>query len=152
MLAPASRLPVAPSTSPERRVDVVVNTGRSYLAALAPSVDSDPGLGRQLGLAPPHHVVLQRARASVVDHCAVLQRDAAAVREQPLVEGAQPVEIFVDVLAARGFAGIAVGFKRGDDPVDVAGRECTLVRGDDIRPRVAEGLAAAGAGGAGDCR
>ena len=39
----------------------------------------------------PHRddVVLQRARAAVVDDRAVLERDAAAVGEEPLVEGAQ---------------------------------------------------------------
>jgi hypothetical protein len=56
----------------ERRIGVVVDAGRSQLAALTPDVDADPGLRRQLRLAPPHDVVLQRAGAPVVDDRAVL--------------------------------------------------------------------------------
>jgi hypothetical protein len=79
-------------------IGVIVDAGRSQLAALTPNVDGDPGLRRQLRLAPPHDVVLQRARALLVEDCAVLERDAAVVGEQPLVEGAQAVGASVDVL------------------------------------------------------
>ena len=85
--------------------------------------------------APPHDVVLQRARAAVVDEGAVLQRDAAAVREEQLVEGAQTVRAAVDVLAARRLAHVAVGLERRDDRVDVAGRERALVLAHDVRRR-----------------
>ena len=45
---------LVPGTSrgAERRVGVVVDAGRSELAALTPNVDGDPGLRRQLRLAP----------------------------------------------------------------------------------------------------
>ncbi len=57
----------APSRCGERRVDVVVDPRRGELPARTPDVDGDAGLRRQLGRAPAHDVVLQRARAPVVD-------------------------------------------------------------------------------------
>jgi hypothetical protein len=102
------------------------------LAALTPNVDSDAGFRRQLRLAPPHDVVLHRARAPVVDERATFQWDAAVVREQQLIEGAQVVWASVDVLAARRLAGLPVRFERRHDRVDIAGRERTLIFGDDV--------------------
>src|SRR5205823_4746731 len=82
----------------ERRVRVVIDAGRSELAALAPNVDGDPGLRRQLGLAPPHDVVLQGTCALVVRDGAMLKGDATPVREQPLVELPQALGTSVDVV------------------------------------------------------
>jgi hypothetical protein len=53
----------------------------------------------------------------VVDRRAVLQPDAATVREKRLVERAQVVATAVDVLASGGLAGIAVAFEGRDDGV-----------------------------------
>ena len=63
----------------------------------------------------------------------MLQRDAAAVRAQQLVERAQALGAAVDVLAARGLTGVAVRFEGRDDRGDVAGRERALVLGHDAR-------------------
>ena len=91
-----------------------------------------PGLSRQVGLAPPHDVVLERARAPVVDHSAVLERNAAAVREKVLVELAQAVGSPVNVCASGGLARVAVGLERRHDRVDVAGSERALILADDV--------------------
>ena len=63
-----------------RGVDVVVDASRGELSARTPNVDGNPGLWWQLRLAPPHDVVLERARAPVVDDVAVFQRDTAVVQ------------------------------------------------------------------------
>jgi len=91
----SSRIPAIPASgrslrgllhSRERRVDVVVYACCNELATLAPDVDGEPCLRRQLRLAPAYDVVLQRTRARVVDHSAMLRRDSTAIREQMLVE------------------------------------------------------------------
>ena len=63
----------------------------------------------------------------------MLQRDAAVVREQQLVEGAQAVVASVDERRARGLAGIAVGLERRHDRIRVAGGKGARVFGDDVR-------------------
>jgi hypothetical protein len=62
-----------------------------------------------------------------VHESAVLQLDAAAVREQPLVERAQVIAPAVEELAPGGLAGVATRFERRDDRVHVAGRKRALV-------------------------
>ena len=116
----------------KRGVGIVVDADRSEPTALTPNVDSDPGFRRQLGLAPSHDVVLQRARAPVVDDRAKFEWDAAVVREQQLIEGTQAVWASVDVLAARRLAGVPVRFECRHHRVDVAGRERMLIFGDDV--------------------
>src|SRR5439155_3840795 len=82
--------------------------------------------------APGDHVVLQRARTSVVRDGTVLQRDAATVREEQLVERAQLVRAAVDVAIAGRLAHVTVRLEGCDGRFDVAGREGTLVVADDV--------------------
>src|SRR5262249_22530851 len=106
--------------------------GRRKLAALTPDVHGNARLGPELGLAPSDDVVLERARTSVVDVRAVLEWDATVIREQQLIEAAQPVVAPVDVLAARGLARVAVHFEQGHDRLGVARCKCTLVLPDHV--------------------
>src|SRR3954466_8547864 len=122
--AASGRLPVR--TEPV--VHIVIDARRGQLAVRTPDADDAPGLRR----APPHDVELQGARAPVVDDRAGFQRDAA-VGEQPLVEGPQALRTVVDVLAAGGLAGVAVGLERRDNRIDVAGRKRAAVVGHDVR-------------------
>src|SRR3954468_25071954 len=80
-----------PGSDRERRVGVVVHARAGDPSGGPPGVDGDAGLGRELRPAPADDVVLQGARAPVVGERAVLQLDAAAVGEEPLVERDQLV-------------------------------------------------------------
>src|SRR3954452_20492934 len=80
-----------PRSGRERRVGVVVHAGAGDPSGRPAGVDGDAGLGRELGPAPPDDVVLQGARAPVVGQRAVLELDAAAAGEEPLVERDQLV-------------------------------------------------------------
>src|SRR5215216_181613 len=122
-----------------RRVGVVVDARGGELAAVATDVDGEAGFGRQLRPAPGDHVVLQRAGAAVVGDGAVLKRDAAAIGEERLVERAQLVGAPVDVAIAGGLAHVPVGLERGEDRLEVAGRERALILADDVRLGEVEG-------------
>ncbi len=100
---------------------------------LAADVDGEPGLGRERRPPPGDDVVLERARHPVVDGRAALERDPAAVREQPLVQGPERGGAAVRVPLARRLAEIAVGLEGGDRRLHVAGGEGAPVVADDVR-------------------
>jgi hypothetical protein len=106
----------------QRWVGVVVHAGARELAGVATDVDGEAGLGRQIGTTPSEHVVFKCSRAAVIGDGAVLQRDAAAVREKQLVERDQVVAAAVDVRAAGGLADVGVGLKGRNCGFNVACR------------------------------
>src|SRR6516165_3814263 len=79
------------SPARQRGIYVVVDASSGEHAVRAPFVDGHPRLGRQLRPSPTFDVVLERALVTVVGRRAMLQRDPAAVREEPLVERPQTV-------------------------------------------------------------
>src|SRR5450755_1829344 len=116
----------------KRRVGVVVDAGDGELSRATANVHGDAGLGRQVGPAPTDDVVLQRAGAAVVGDRAVLEPDAATVREEQLVERAQLVLAAMDVRPAGRLADVRVGLERRRGGLRVTGRERTLVFADDV--------------------
>jgi hypothetical protein len=71
------------------RVDVVVHTHRGQESVVAPLVNTDAGLGRQVVPAPADAVVLHGATHTVVGHGALLEVDATSRAEALIDEGAE---------------------------------------------------------------
>ena len=104
----------------DRPLDVVVDARRSQPATLPARVDGDPGLVREVDVAPTDRVELEHRPDAVLGHRAVLEDDPAALAEERLEEPLEGVRAAAGVLRTGGLPEAPVRLEGRGDAVGVA--------------------------------